>query len=593
MCWDICFWLMTAVIAASVCGAVWLALRPEKKTPIMTPLNILLGGTFISAYIGLIPVYKTVIFDETGGAAGAVKTGMLALVNSLQVFSMDSDAEMILSTVNESGSRLAGAYSLTMAVLSAAAPVLTFGFIVSFLINFSAYRRYLIRWYRDAYIFTELNDRSLALARDLRMGHRRAAIVFTDVFPGDDEVSAERYDAAKALGAICFKKDVLAVDFSRHSSSAEISIFAVGTDESENISQSMKLIEKFSSRKRTTLYIFSDSVESEIAVAEAKTGQLRVRRVNEAQSLIDRILWEDSGRLFLDAKEIHGRGPGTVPVNVTVLGMGRYGSAMVRSLAWYGQMKGYFINIDVYEADPLAEEHFAYICPELMAPEHNGSTDEGEAKYKITIHSGTDVFTRSFIEAFKKGLPPTRIIVSLGSDERNIRAAVDARAFCEQMGIHPVIQAVVHDTDTAEVVNDAVDLRNSSYDIQCIGDLDDSFSENVVINSELVDQALKRHLAWGSEEEFWRYEYNFRSSIASAIHQRARVGCGVLTGEDPDVDQVRDLEHCRWNAYMRSIGYIYSGSRDKSTRNDLGRLHHDLVNTSLLTDNDRKKDTNI
>ena len=591
MCWNICFWLMILALAGSVCEAIWLTLRPEKKTPIMTPMNILLSGTFAAAYLGLLPVYKTIIFDVTGGPAGAIKTGLLSLVNTLQVFSMDSDAEMILTSVNESGSAFSGAYSLLMAVISAAAPVLTFGFIVSFLINFSAYRRYLIKWFRDAYIFTELDQRSLALAQDLRKNHRRSVIVFTDVFLGDDEVSAELFDAARSMGAICFKKDVLAVDFTRHSASAKISIFAMSSDESDNISQSMQLMEKFRRRKNTELYIFSDSMESELAVAAAAAGELRVRRVNEAQSLIDRILWEDSGRLFLEAKEARADKSGMIPVNVTVLGMGRYGSAMVRSLVWYGQMTGYFINIDVYDIDPMAEEHFAYICPELMSPDHNGNTAEGESKYKITIHSGTDVFTRSFAEKFKKGPLPTRIIAALGSDSLNVRGAVDARAFCEQLGIHPTIQAVIHDPASSELISSAVDFKQKAYDIQCIGDIRRSYSEQVVINSDLVAEALKRHLNWGNEEEFWRYEYNFRSSIASAIHKRARMGCSAV---DPSVtDKIIDLEHCRWNAYMRSIGYSYSGSRDPSTRNDLGRLHHDLVNTSLLNDRERQNDMNV
>ena len=87
-----------------------------------------------------------------------------------------------------------------------------------------------------------------------------------------------------------------------------------------------------------------------------------------------------------------------------------------------------------------------------------------------------------------------------------------------------------------------------------------------MINSDLVAEALKRHLNWGNEEEFWRYEYNFRSSIASAIHKRARMGCSAV---DLSVtDKIIDLEHCRWNAYMRSIGYSYSGSRPQETTLD-------------------------
>jgi hypothetical protein len=44
---------------------------------------------------------------------------------------------------------------------------------------------------------------------------------------------------------------------------------------------------------------------------------------------------------------------------------------------------------------------------------------------------------------------------------------------------------------------------------------------------------------------------------------------------------------------MRSQGYIYSGSRDKSSRNDLAKKHNDLVNFSELSKKDIKKDEDV
>ena len=44
---------------------------------------------------------------------------------------------------------------------------------------------------------------------------------------------------------------------------------------------------------------------------------------------------------------------------------------------------------------------------------------------------------------------------------------------------------------------------------------------------------------------------------------------------------------------MRSEGYIYSGSKEKSSRNDLGKMHHDLVDYDSLSPEEKKKDTDI
>ena len=126
--------------------------------------------------------------------------------------------------------------------------------------------------------------------------------------------------------------------------------------------------------------------------------------------------------------------------------------------------------------------------------------------------------------------------------------------------------------------------------------MESSYTEDVIIDSDLEEDALNRHLKWGKEDEFWTYEYNYRSSMASAIHMKARIQCGIpgadkredeLTEEERNVIEV--LEHRRWNAYMRAEGYVFSGSKDKSSRNDLAKMHHDLVDFSSLTEEDKRK----
>ena len=142
--------------------------------------------------------------------------------------------------------------------------------------------------------------------------------------------------------------------------------------------------------------------------------------------------------------------------------------------------------------------------------------------------------------------------------------------------------------------------RGQAYDIEFIGDMESSYTEDVIIDSDLEADALNRHLKWGKEDEFWTYEYNYRSSMASAIHMKARIQCGIpgadkredeLTEEERNVIEV--LEHRRWNAYMRAEGYVFSGAKDKSSRNDLAKMHHDLVDFSSLTEEDKRKDSQV
>ena len=88
--------------------------------------------------------------------------------------------------------------------------------------------------------------------------------------------------------------------------------------------------------------------------------------------------------------------------------------------------------------------------------------------------------------------------------------------------------------------------------------------------------------------------------MASAIHLKARQHChipGADKKEEDLTEQERDiiekLEHRRWNAYMRAEGYIYSRSKDKSSRNDLAKMHHDLVDYASLSEEDKRKDSKV
>jgi hypothetical protein len=50
------------------------------------------------------------------------------------------------------------------------------------------------------------------------------------------------------------------------------------------------------------------------------------------------------------------------------------------------------------------------------------------------------------------------------------------------------------------------------------------------------------------------------------------------------------VEHVRWNAYMRTEGYQYSQSKSKESRNDLAKIHNNLVPVTELSDDDLRKD---
>ena len=95
-------------------------------------------------------------------------------------------------------------------------------------------------------------------------------------------------------------------------------------------------------------------------------------------------------------------------------------------------------------------------------------------------------------------------------------------------------------------------------------------------------------------ESFWRYDYNYRSSVASVIHSKMKKECNIpgstkSISERTDAEKrfFRELEHKRWNAYVRSDGFVYAPIRDK-----LAKTHNLLVPFDKLTYEEQIKDDN-
>ena len=592
--WYCGFILSVASLAGFTAWAIVVRVRKYSPGRVLTPFRLFCIGMFLSVMFCLVPLYGIDLADTERSGFSSI---IFSVHHALQIFTLDADRDVILKSLNCPEAWLGVFYSLYLSIAFVVAPLLTAGFLLSFFKNASAYLKYLCFFFRDVYVFSELNEKSLALGRDLKKNHKRARVIYADVFEDRDEESYELVERAVAFRAVCFKNDVLSINLGMHMRNAKIVLFVIGNDSSENDGQALKLISRYNQRKNTELYVFSSSTESELLLARADKGSMKIRRVNEARSLVNRILYENGHELFENARPMPD---GSRKISAVIVGLGGHGTAMLKALSWYCQMDGYHVEIDAFDADGLAEDRFRAQAPELMSEKYNGVVIPGEAEYTIRIHSGTDVETESFANEISKLKDATFAFVSLGSDELNVRTAVNLRMLFERMKIRPVIQSVVYGSDERIALTGIRNYRGQEYGIEFLGDTESSYSEAVIINSELEDYAKKIHLRWGKEEEFWQYEYNYNSSIASAIHLRARIeqgipGAGKKEEELTDGERftIESLEHRRWNAYMRSEGYVYSGSPEKSSRNDLAKMHHDLVDYSSLTEEEKRKDSRV
>lgn len=189
--------------------------------------------------------------------------------------------------------------------------------------------------------------------------------------------------------------------------------------------------------------------------------------------------------------------------------------------------------------------------------------------------------------------------------------------------------------------------KNNTYGIHIIGDLDNFYSCDTVVNPQweysgmmvnrryfvqhlkaekaelaekLADRAITDVVISADKNEepsldklmeekaasdkaadkgFWQKEYNYRSSVTKAIHEKLKLKLHQFTDygvvlnelknppkiiedwEDERIFEYSKLEHPRWCAYLRSEGYV-KRTDGGDGRNELAKTHSDLIPTEDL-----------
>ena len=199
----------------------------------------------------------------------------------------------------------------------------------------------------------------------------------------------------------------------------------------------------------------------------------------------------------------------------------------------------------------------------------------------------------------------TYVFVALGNDNLNIQIATKIRILLRRLGCNPVIHTIIYNPTSPQ-------HYDSKYVVFSTGDIVSNYSEECLLNSELEHLALERHLKYvkkvvehadiseeekekkiqSEEESFWKIDYNYRSSIASAIHTEYKHKLGTPGIEKDLADRTEDekwfyryLEHQRWNAYVRSEGFVFAPVRDK-----VAKTHHLLIPFDELDQAEQEKD---
>ncbi|MBO5060787.1 MAG: US12 family protein [Clostridia bacterium] len=566
------FFIATAYLAFSTS-------KLQKKYKSIKLSYILVAGAFLS-------VFSVMLFADYRAAYGKLAAIFLALFHTIQVMLTGYD----FGNLGEAF-RLVGTHTwitfFYLSFLLFAAPICTFSFVLSFFESITSYFRYFTTRKNDIFVLSELSEKSLALAKSIREKFPTAAIAFMNVFSESDEAAYDLIEDAKEIKAIFFKKDITEAGLKLRGSDTRTVFFTLSENESVNLEASLNIIDKFNSRPKTEVYTFSTSKEGELLLDSVEHGVMKVRRINEDRSLAHSIIYNS-----LITEHVTVRKDKKI-ISTLIVGFGGYGTEIAKALLWCGQLPGYDLEINVIDKEN-AEARFQSECPEIISL--NGNEQFGEARYNLKFFNEVDIKTYRLHEIVSTLTNTSVVYVSLGNDELNIETAINLRILFERIGLYPVIRAIVYSDIKYKILEtrNLVNYTGDSYDIEIIGNISSRFSYNSIINEELEELALNCHLSWAKSpddtpekwevkkekaiKEFEKSEYCRNSSMATAIHDKYRKA-EHLSGETASI-----TEHMRWCAYMRTEGYIFSGSRDKSSRNDRAKMHHNLHKSQLLDD---------
>ncbi|MBE6553107.1 MAG: hypothetical protein E7666_02065 [Ruminococcaceae bacterium] len=486
----------------------------------VTLRKVLFFGVALSAFSVCMPYYLLQFATEEGFSNHWTAV-MLSIQHALRLFAFDGEFIGLLSEMNTplGGFTLRPLYIALGATLCLLAPLLTFTVLLSFLKNFTSKARYSFNFFRETHIFSDLNEKSLAMAKSLlrnrKFFSRRPLIVFTDILDKHEEEHYELIAEANLLNAVLFRKDLGSIHFRfRHLPFRKLKFYLISEDDSEKIRHATRIMERFDYRG-AELYVFSDSIECQLLLSTTQTKHLRVTRVNDVQSLIYHNLHEHGVRLFRHARAVHTECglPATEPATVSavIVGLGQYGTEMFKALIWYCQMIGYTLRIDVFDEDVQTESRLRARCPELLDPPTRNAA--GDSRYEIHLHSGIAVDTVDFGNRLQSIPHPTFVFVALGSDALNISTAIQIRALCEQKKCRPDIEAVVYDSNISKKMSmhwddfanghsedkntDGIkNHRGQAYRIHMIGDLESFYSADTLLRSALVEAGEECDLRW-------------------------------------------------------------------------------------------------
>ena len=466
--------------------------------------------------------------------------GLASFIYAIKSIGMGQDLSA-LAAINLN-SMMGYFYLILLIILFLLTPALTVSFIVAYLERIISKFRFILSKNKKLYVFSELNDKSILLSKNLE-NKNKSTIVFCNIQDKKDV----------SIKSIKLNDKVENIKFN---SKSDITFYMVNTNEEENLNATLSLIDKYKTFDKVKINVVNRTDETPIILDSMDKGKITVEIINETERAVFNLL--NNKPLFLNTID--------KTISVLIVGCGNVGKEFLRDSVWCGMIPDYklkFLVIDI-KAD-IIKENITVEMPELLD------------SYDITFLNA-DIKSSKAINMVKNRDDVNYILVSTDTDDKNIDIAIMLRRlFLKEFNREPLINLYIENDIKNEEILRLSNEKNNGYNLNAFGSIYELYHQNNIIDSEIEKIAREIHLAYNPDdknlEKYNLREYNKRSSRALALHIKYKLFYVLGNEYTSDMKENQRLfkekynseienilsrnEHNRWNAYMRSIGYVY------------------------------------
>ena len=327
----------------------------------------------------------------------------LTLFESMCAMLLNANLGEILDSFNGFDVAYIGVYKTVLLVLLIIAPLFTVGITLSFFSEKFARIVYRIRsCFRDTYLFSAINERTLCIAEDVAATDRKALIVFA-LRISEDDIDAEALARIKDINAYVINDDIVQI---RHSLRRTRNYYLLDTNDSENLEAGLRIYQRYNKERtdKVNMWLYTKNEISEV-IFDYLYETFNVRLINE-EGLIARALATDYPVYDAVKDGI---------LSVLIVGGGHIGLEILRTMTMCSCL-GDDVKVDINVIDLNGEKSRAVF--EKASP---GLAE----KWDIKFHSA-DVKSVA-ISGVLDSIDPTYIVVCLGNETLNLETAIYIR----------------------------------------------------------------------------------------------------------------------------------------------------------------------